>query len=285
MKIDGIHEKELFENSFPFRIIINNDIDFQYPPHWHNAVEILYIVKNEFTLFVNSKKIVLQEKDILFIPSGDIHEFKSETPTGTRIFLNFETTSLGCSYGFMQDIRGMLSHVRRVQPDETELYQAIKTEIDKILKEYETNGSISQLYYIARIIDILVLFCKSMPIQMRTDTLANGQRKVLGLEKINKTFEYIEKNYREDINLDDIANAVGFSKYYFSRIFKDITEKSFHQYLNEFRIKKAEELLENADISISQAAFESGFSSIATFDRLFKQIKGYTPQEYRKLRV
>lgn len=124
-----------------------------------------------------------------------------------------------------------------------------------------------------------------MPVQCKTDSLVKGEKQVIGLEKVNKTFEYIETNYKSNISLSDIANAVGFSEYYFSRIFKELTEKSFRQYLNEFRIKKEENLLENRNISIAQAGFEAGFKSIATFNRIFKQIKGCTPQEYRKLRI
>lgn len=283
MKIEGIHEKELFDSSFPFRILFNNDIDFKYPPHWHSAIELIYVDQNEFTVIVNLKEYKLKEKDIMFIPSGEIHEFKSETTNGRRIFINFVTESIG-NYSFMDAFQNTLNDVRVIQPEEDEVYSPIKTEIDKIIHEYSSTGITSQLYYIARIIDILVLISNSMPVQVNTDSLTSGKKKVMGLEKINKTFEYIEKNYKSDIHLSDIANAVGFSEYYFSRIFKDITEKSFHQYLNEFRIKKAEGLLNDGDISVAQVCFESGFSSIATFNRLFKQNKGCTPQEYRKLR-
>jgi AraC-like DNA-binding protein len=282
MKIDGIHEKELFEkNSLPLRILTNQDIDFQYPPHWHNAIELLYIEKNDFIVYVNSKKIFLKEKDIIFIPSGVIHEFQCVTTTGTRYFVNFEITELN----FVGNIKSFPGNVRVIKPEEEGLYQAVKKQIDRILREQQSPGPTSPFYYVARLIDILILIGKNTQATYYAENLPDNKKKVLGFEKINKTFEYIEKHYKENIRLTDIANAAGFSEYYFSRIFKDITEKSFHQYLNEFRIKKAISLLDNENISISQAANESGFSSIATFDRLFKQIIGCTPQEYRKLRV
>lgn len=283
MKIDGLHEKEIFENDFPFRFIVNKNIDFMYSAHWHSAIELLYIIENDFTVFVNSEKIHLNQGDILFIPGGDIHEFNDEPNTGTRIFINFDISSLD-SYRFMDSVKRVCDSVHVITADECEIYDAIKDQIDKIILERETDNEISRLYYIARMIDILVLLCRTMPSSINAANLSE-KKNIAGLEKINKSFEYIEKNYMEDIHLSDIAKSVGFSEYYFSRLFKEIIGKNFHQYLNEYRIKKVERLLDSKDYSISEAAYAVGFSSISTFGRLFKQIKGCTPQEYRKLRT
>ena len=67
MKIEGLHEKELFEKRSPFRLIINQDLNFNYPAHWHNAIELIYVLENKFTVIVNSKKYTLNEKDIIFL--------------------------------------------------------------------------------------------------------------------------------------------------------------------------------------------------------------------------
>ena len=284
MKIEGLHEKELFEQDFPFRLLVNQDINFNYPAHWHNAIELIYVLENEFVVFVNSKKYELKEKDIFFIPSGDIHEFQSETPTGTRIFINFELSSLNF-YGDVDRIRTQLCDVRLITPKDSTLYSQIENEISKILQELKCGERASELYYTARVIDILVLLCRNTPSRINIENMENSKGKSWGFNKINKSFEFIEKNYCEDIHLKDSAQAAGFSEYYFSRLFKEITEKSFHQYLNEFRIKKAEILLADSNYSVSEAAYATGFSSITTFDRIFKKIKGCSPQEFRKLHV
>jgi AraC-like DNA-binding protein len=284
MKIEGLHEKELFEKEFPFRLIVNQDINFNYPAHWHNAIELIYVLENEFVVFVNSKKYVLKEKDIFFIPSGDIHEFQSETPTGTRIFINFELSSLNY-YGDADRIRTQLCDVRLITPNDGILYSQIESEVLKVLQEIKDGGSVYQLYYTARVIDILVLLCRNTPSKINIENMENSKGKSWGLNKISKSFEFIEKNYSEDIHLKDFAQAVGFSEFYFSRLFKEITEKSFHQYLNEYRIKKAEILLADSNYTVSEAAYATGFSSITTFDRLFKKMKGCSPQEFRKLHV
>lgn len=284
MKIEGLHEKEIFDKNFPFRLLINQDLNFNYPPHWHNAIELIYVLKNDFIVLVNSKKYELREKDILYIPGGDIHEFCSETPTGMRIFINFELSSLN-PYADMDRIYTQLRAVRLITPGDADLYPKIESQLQKVLKGQEPGGFAEELYYTARMIDILVLLCRSTPLQVNMGNLKNEKGKNVGIEKISKSFEFIEKNYMENIHLKDISRAAGFSEYYFSRLFKEITEKNFHQYLNEYRIKKAEALLTDPNYTISEAAYAVGFSSISTFDRLFHQTKGCSPQDFRKLHV
>lgn len=284
MKIQGLHEKELFEQNFPFRMLVNKNLNFNYPAHWHNAIEIIYVLENSFVVFVNSKEYDLEEKDIIFIPSDDIHEFRSETPTGTRIFVNFELSGLDV-YADTDRLRTQLCDVRVIRHGESGIHRQIEEEILRMLRERETGGFAEDLYYTSRVLDILVLLIRSMPARVNMGNMKNSKKQIWGLEKINKSFQYIEENYSEDIHLKDIAKAAGFSEYYFSRLFKEVTEKSFHQYISEYRIKKAEPLLTDPNYTVSEAAYAVGFSSIATFDRLFRRIKGCSPQEFRKLRV
>ena len=280
MKIEGLHEKEIFSDKQPFRLIVNHDLDFDYPSHWHSAIELIYVVENAFVVKVGSDTYTMQEGDILYIPSGDLHECKGITTTGTRIFINFDLSSL-CFYDNWESLLRSLSETLLITPGNGCLYKQIEVQFKSILEE---DAPSDHLIYLARMIDILLLLCKynSKPMDFRS--VSSAKSKAVGLEKINKSFEYIEKNYNTDISLKKIAQVVGFSEYYFSHLFKEITEKSFHQYLNEFRIRKARIMLMDLNCSISQAAYASGFSSITTFDRLFRKINGLSPKEFRKLK-
>jgi AraC-like DNA-binding protein len=281
MKIEGLHEKEIFSEKFPFRVLINQNVDFYYPAHWHNAMEIIYVLENPFVVFANSQQYLLRENDIMFIPGGDVHEFKSEEATGTRVFINFELSFLN-NYESQSLILSRLHDVRQIKPEDGDIYKEIMAVIQQVMCVDESPLFTNQLYLMARMIDIILCLCKGTAniINMESD-----QKKLVGLNKINKSFEYIEQNYSENIRLKDIAQDAGFSLYYFSRLFKETTEKSFHQYLNEYRLKKAEALLMDSNYSISEAAYASGFNSIATFDRIFRQLKGCSPQKFRKLKV
>jgi AraC-like DNA-binding protein len=101
------------------------------------------------------------------------------------------------------------------------------------------------------------------------------------IQKFNALMTYIDTHYTENLDLETVAKSVGFSKYHFSRLFKQYTNFTFGDYLCYRRIKAAEELLANADLSITEVAIQAGFPSISTFNRLFKQHKSCTPSEYR----
>jgi len=103
------------------------------------------------------------------------------------------------------------------------------------------------------------------------------------LQKLDKVFQYVDKYYQTNIDLESISKVAGFSKYYFTRFFKENTGVTFIDYLNNFRITKAEwHLMEEKD-SITEVAYKAGFNSVKTFNRVFKKSKGCAPMEYRRV--
>lgn len=75
----------------------------------------------------------------------------------------------------------------------------------------------------------------------------------------------------------------GFSKFYFSRLFKQFTNVSFYKYVNQKHIEKAAEMLTEPNISITNVALSCGFESLSSFIRMFKIVKGCTPTEFRNM--
>lgn len=101
-------------------------------------------------------------------------------------------------------------------------------------------------------------------------------------ERFGAVIKHIEKNYMYDLPLDLLADIAGYSKYHFSRIFKQYIGMSHTDYVNRVRINTAQKLLLNPDISITEVAMSSGFTSITSFNRVFKDIKHCTPSEFKR---
>jgi len=101
--------------------------------------------------------------------------------------------------------------------------------------------------------------------------------------KFGNLLEYIDTHYTEDLTLEDMADIIGFSKYHFSRLFKQYTNFTFCDYLKHRRIQAAEMLLEQPEYSITEVALQAGFPSISTFNRIFKEYKNCTPTEFRTM--
>ena len=95
-----------------------------------------------------------------------------------------------------------------------------------------------------------------------------------------EAIKFIQFNYSTDISVDDIANAVGISRSHLYRVFISNLEQSPIDYLTEYRINEACELLKNSNLSISQIAVSVGFFDQFYFSRVFKKIKKIPPSKY-----
>lgn len=88
---------------------------------------------------------------------------------------------------------------------------------------------------------------------------------------------WIAQHYTEDITLDDAAESMGMSTFYFSRQVKVLTGHTFLEYLTAYRIDKAKDLLQSTDMSVSDIGHSAGYSESNYFLRVFKRVTGMTP--------
>jgi len=98
---------------------------------------------------------------------------------------------------------------------------------------------------------------------------------------ITKTKKYIEEHFTDNINLDDIAKVIGYSKYHLNRVFRESTNQSIYNYIRERRLHEAAYQLLNSDQSIVEIALDIGYSSQQSFTFAFKKEFECTPQVYR----
>ena len=139
------------------------------------------------------------------------------------------------------------------------------------------------------------VLCKKIPAFGNTQTVSsNPKRNLLKLKQTNSPYPkfylynrlvkaklFIDKNYQENIDLDNIADEACFSKFHFIRLFKSIYGKTPYQYLTQVRIENAKHFL-RLNYSVSDTCFMIGFDSITSFTGLFKKSEGKTPSEYQK---
>jgi AraC-like DNA-binding protein len=100
--------------------------------------------------------------------------------------------------------------------------------------------------------------------------------------RIDKIFEYILKNYTEEISLREIADNINMSVSAFCKYYKKRTGKTFTQTLNEVRIGHACKLFIEQGLSVSEVCYQSGFNNLSYFHRNFKKVTQFAPLEYRK---
>ena len=102
-------------------------------------------------------------------------------------------------------------------------------------------------------------------------------------EKFLSICNYLNEHCTEDLTLEEVADMAGFSKYHFSRLFKEFAGMPFYKYLNTRRIAYSEKLLLDPEINVTEVAIRSGFNSISAFMRMFKIVRNCTPTQFRNL--
>jgi two-component system response regulator YesN len=93
--------------------------------------------------------------------------------------------------------------------------------------------------------------------------------------------DYIQANYQRDLNMATVSNHVSLNYSYFSQTFKEYTGLSFVQYIKTVRIEKAKELLEKTELKVFEIGTMVGFENSKHFNRVFREMEGVTPLEYR----
>jgi AraC-like DNA-binding protein len=98
---------------------------------------------------------------------------------------------------------------------------------------------------------------------------------------ITKAKEFIREHHTEDLSLGQVAAAVHTSIFYFCKLFRKVTGTTFTEFVSRTRIERAKNLLLNPNLRISEIAYEVGFQSLTHFNRVFKNVVGESPTEYR----
>ncbi len=122
------------------------------------------------------------------------------------------------------------------------------------------------------------------------DTGESGTPKFIGADvwkraqyylSIRKSLEYLEKSFGESVGLTQMAMTACMEKTAFSRAFRRKTGITVHEFIQAYRVSQAAASIETSDRSITDIAFSVGFSSLDTFERVFKRVAGATPRSYR----
>ena len=98
----------------------------------------------------------------------------------------------------------------------------------------------------------------------------------------NVVFSYVKDHFQEPISVDEISKLVSMTTPSFCRYFKKISNKTFTEFVNEYRLVHASKLLAEKPISINEVCYESGFNNFSHFSKSFKQYTGKSASEYRQ---
>jgi AraC-like DNA-binding protein len=270
------------EPSFPFLFKDNTFYNFNF--HWHELLEFVYILKGRIRVTVDGKTYDAAQGDMVFINSGAIHGFLDGSPdtvvstyqVGLELFDQALVELRDGDAGKLVFCRKTLVSPR----EDGDLHRRLEDLILSIRKEYYAREKGFRLAIRSRLYDLALIFLRDIP--ERVSLPGEGGGRKYNRQILERVFSFIHENFSDpDITLEEAASAAALSKFYFTRYFKQQTGQTFHTYLSRVRISQAEEYLAETDRSVTDIAYQSGFSSLKTFNRIFKAYTGTSPSGYR----
>lgn len=182
-----------------------------------------------------------------------------------------------CYYIHMIVEKGSLYDMLMCLPNFVEFSDT--THLRKIFEDmcqcYATDVAEDRIMLHSLVLELIYILSKNAAKKQHTAKANNHKA-------ISDALEYIRENLNNKLTLEMVARKTSFSTTYFHRLFKASTGKNLHQYIEDLRIQKAVELLISTNMTLTQIAYECGFSSQSYFSVAFKRNKGTTPKAYVK---
>ncbi len=275
----GTFELVPFQSHESLLMYLNSEYE-DYDTHWHTAAEIIMPLENEYHVTIGQQIYHLNERDILFIPPGVLHSLQAPSSGRRMIFLfNFSPISSLQDFSSLLPVLSQPNLLSSLDPETHMDAVRLMQQIIDIYPDRSEPLRVAMIY--SYLIQFFVLIGRR---HIRRDLLtqdSKSRKQTDCYERLNASMNYINANYMNDITVEDAARIAGFSKFHFSRLFKQFTEQTFCGYLNQRRINAAETLLLNPRLSVTDVALQSGFSSLSTFNRVFRTLKSCTPSEFK----
>ncbi len=251
--------------------------------HFHEELELVYIVKSHGVRFIGDHVDTFKAGDLVLLGSllphlwlNDKLYFEDNSPGAEAIVIHVNKSVMddnGLGFAELLTLKSLFNeancgiHFRSYD-------SSIPLLIEKVLNSTGVD----------RIIQFLKLFKELSILEnveiLSTPSFSSIHRKYSSY-RLSTTYDFIANNFTRKISLDELADLAHMSPQGFCNYFKRKTRKTVFQYINELRIGYAKKLMIEDDVSISEAAFKSGFNSISFFNRLFRKATSLSPSEYK----
>lgn len=241
----------------------------EFPLHHHDYYELEIVVKGELLHECNGKSMILRRGDVYILSPKDVHRI-----------VTFQKTKI---YNLCIYTEQCSKSIARLLLDEE--YPRFGKVDDEVLRELDALHSALRdvlssdgQYRTARTSALTTLLASRL-FEMTTAEVSLQTDQ--SYSTIAKAMSFIEAHLASPITLEEVAAASGYSRTYFSRLFKEIVGINFKDYLERERIELASDLLENEKMNITEISYAVGFNSFSSFWRAFKKLKGVSPREWR----
>ncbi|MFV0401203.1 MAG: helix-turn-helix domain-containing protein [Oscillospiraceae bacterium] len=279
-----IYKEDVIQETqhFATRVHINNvELPGQMVgPHWHDYYEVLYIMDGVALQTIEGKSAEVSSGDIVLIQPGEVHMTRclSEDGCGIIVMLFFPSClnldNQGNLYSrylnlFLDSSSQGSGFLHSPYPHQREMLRVMS----RISEEYTLAAKGYQLIAKGLLYEFLGYLQRIGGVSLHAAATHSRYLEIV------KACRYIEEHYNESLSLAALANRTGYTKEYFSALFKEVVGQNFKAFLDFVRISEAQKLLASRDYSVAEIAERVGYASLSSFSRAFKRMKGHSPSK------
>jgi len=247
--------------------------------HYHPEVELVYINSGVGKRQVGTHLSNYTEGDLVLIGSYLPHTgFTKGFNNGQKeIVIQFNQDIFTNAFNGIEELKS-INHLLELSKKGIAYSGAIKDDIGIRMEGLKYETQLDGLLTFIKILYDLSIYTEKQILNAEgyafiSSPVENKRLKII--------FNYIRDNFMDQIALDDLAAIVYMTPQSFCRFFKKSTNKTFTNFLNEYRINHSTKLLSETDQDIKSICFKSGFNNLSNFFRNFKRITNHTPNSYR----
>jgi len=248
----------------------------QVPNHWHDSIEVLFVLKGELRLTTGERQFTLREEDLFLFNANEIHAIEAEA-NNLVLALQFPVVALK---PYEPDIERMTFRCNSAasSPEDRRKFDDLRSMLAEMMLVYlkQPEG------YALRIQSLLLQLVYLLIRGFKEPELGERRLDDKHRERLLRLTSYVKENYSKPINLQQLASREYLTVPYLSRFFKQYLGTSFSKYVNSIRLDKAVKDMLLTDLSITQIAYETGFPNLKSFNAVFKEAYGQTPGDYRR---
>ncbi|WP_066056763.1 GH39 family glycosyl hydrolase [Robertmurraya korlensis] len=245
--------------------------------HWHDSIEIIFVLKGKVSVSVNDKRYDLNEKDIFLINANDIHSIQHQEdnlllalqipiPDLKNHIKDADSYVFSCkSFLFDESHQGEFNEIRA-------LLAQMMWVINKEGEGYELQ--IQSLYF-----QLIYLLRKNFRDENVKENKISSQKHI---DRLLRITSYVKDNFKQEITLNELAQIEFLSIHYLSKFIQKHLGMPFSKYVDSIRLDHAVKDIVFTDIPLTQIALDNGFASVKAFNRAFKEFYHQTPSEYRR---
>lgn len=247
--------------------------------HWHKHLEILLVLQGSINIRIEDNEYLLKENDLILINVNEIHNTTKTNEDNIILALQIDTQHYDRYFhGFGKRVFDCKSFM--FGEEEQERFDIIRHHLAKIVWELNKRKQGHSF----KIGSDLLLLAEHLLNNFHNEMLAVDKVEAISKDiyRLSSIISYIDDNFDKGVTLQDVADNQSLSVYYLSHYIKKALGITFQEYLNIIRLEKAIVLLSRTDKTVTDVAFESGFSSTKSLNNIFRNVHNCTPSQFRK---